>query len=209
MIDFAIYSFVVLFIIIDPIANMPIFSSILEKFNPKYRKPMIKKAVGIAAGTLVLFMLVGNHVFNVLGIKMYSFKIAGGVLLFIIALEMLFGRRTRTESSSEEEDEAKIRNDIVATPLAVPLLTGPGAITAGIVLMNSASSSMEKIFLFISVFLVFFASYVILSESDRLLKILGSTGTRVIVRIMGLLLSAIAVQFVLDGISEAIEGVKG
>jgi multiple antibiotic resistance protein len=209
MIDFAVYSFVVLFIIIDPIANMPIFSSILEKFNPKYRKPMIKKAVGIAAGTLVLFMLVGNHVFNVLGIKMYSFKIAGGVLLFIIALEMLFGRRTRTESSSEEEDEAKIRNDIVATPLAVPLLTGPGAITAGIVLMNSASSSMEKIFLFISVFLVFFASYVILSESDRLLKILGSTGTRVIVRIMGLLLSAIAVQFVLDGISEAIEGVKG
>jgi multiple antibiotic resistance protein len=135
---------------------------------------------------------------------MYSFKIAGGILLFIIALEMLFGRKTRTESSIEEEDELRTREDIIATPLAVPLLTGPGAITAGIVLYNSAKSPLEEIILLLDVMLVFLVSYLILSKSDVIFSALGTTGTKVIVRIMGLVLSAIAVQFVISGIGEAI-----
>jgi multiple antibiotic resistance protein len=206
MIDFAIYSFVVLFIIVDPIANVPVFFSILESFDPSHRKPMIKKAVGIASIVLLTFILLGKYLLDYLGIEMYSFQIAGGILLFIIALEMLLGYRTRTKSSVEEEDEAKRREDVTATPLAVPLLAGPGAITAGIVLFNSAKSPLEVVILVFNVILVFLVSYLILSKFEVIFKVLGNTGTRVIVRIMGLLLAAIAVQFVIDGMGEAIRG---
>jgi multiple antibiotic resistance protein len=204
MIDFLVYSFTVLFIIVDPVANVPIFYSILEKFDPSERKFMVRKAVTIAAIVLIAFIFLGQYIFDFFGVKMYSFKIAGGILLFIIALEMLFGRKTRTESSIEEEDELRTREDIIATPLAVPLLTGPGAITAGIVLYNSAKSPLEEIILLLDVMLVFLVSYLILSKSDVIFSALGTTGTKVIVRIMGLVLSAIAVQFVISGIGEAI-----
>lgn len=202
--SFAVYSFTVLFIIVDPVANVPVFLGILENFKPEARKSIIRKAVLIAAAVLLVFTLAGRYIFQYLGIQMYSFKIAGGVLLFIIALEMLFGRRTRTKSTREEEDEARARDDVAATPLAVPLLTGPGAITTGIVLYNSAATRAEEAVVIGSILLVFFLSYVILSRSSGVFRILGYTGTRVVVRVMGLLLSAIAVQFVINGIKEAI-----
>lgn len=207
MMDFAVYSFTVLFLIVDPIANVPLFFTILEKFDPKHRKPMIKKAVATAAVVLLLFIPLGNYLFEFLGIEMPSFKIAGGILLFIISLEMLFGMRTRTESSAEEEDETKRREDIAATPMAVPLLTGPGAITVGIMLFNSVKSSTEMAILFVNVILVFVVSYIILINSEKIFKALGNVGTRVIVRIMGLLLTAIAVQFIITGIREALAAV--
>lgn len=207
-INYAVYSFIALFIIVDPIVNVPIFVSILENFEAKNRKSMVQKAVVIAAVVLVVFTLLGNYIFQFLGIEMYSFRIAGGILLFIISLEMLFGRRTKTESSVEEEDEARAREDVTITPMAVPLLTGPGAITTGIVLFNSAKTLTNEIILITDILLVFLISYVILARSDYLFKILGRTGTRVVVRIMGLLLSAIAVQFVMTGIEEAVKQVR-
>ncbi len=207
-INYAVYSFIALFIIVDPIVNVPIFVSILENFEAKNRKSMVQKAVVIAAVVLIIFTLLGNYIFQFLGIEMYSFRIAGGILLFIISLEMLFGRRTKTESSVEEEDEARAREDVTITPMAVPLLTGPGAITTGIVLFNSAKTLTNEIILIADILLVFLISYVILARSDYLFKILGRTGTRVVVRIMGLLLSAIAVQFVMTGIEEAVKQVR-
>lgn len=202
--NFAIYSFVTLFIIIDPIANVPVFLSLLENFSPKSRNSIVRKSVIIAAVVLLVFTLAGRFIFDYLGIQMYSFKIAGGVLLFIIALEMLFGRRSKTKSSREEEDEAKRRDDLAATPLAVPLLTGPGAITTGIVLFNSAETRGEEAVIIANILLVFLISYIILSRSAHVFRILGQIGTRVVVRVMGLLLSAIAVQFVITGIKEAV-----
>lgn len=207
-INYAIYSFIALFIIVDPVVNVPIFMSILENFKVESRTAMVRKAVAIAAVVLIVFTLLGNYIFRFLGIEMYSFRIAGGILLFVISLEMLFGRRTKTESSAEEEDEARARDDIAITPMAVPLLTGPGAITTGIVLFNSAKTLANEITLIADILLVFLISYVILTKSDRIFKILGYTGTRVIVRIMGLLLSAIAVQFVITGIEEALRQVR-
>lgn len=207
-INYAIYSFIALFIIVDPVVNVPIFMSILENFKVENRTAMVRKAVAIAAAVLIVFTLLGNYIFKFLGIEMYSFRIAGGILLFVISLEMLFGRRTKTESSAEEEDEARARDDIAITPMAVPLLTGPGAITTGIVLFNSAKTLTNEIILIADILLVFLISYVILARSDYLFKILGRTGTRVVVRIMGLLLSAIAVQFVMTGIEEAVKQVR-
>jgi multiple antibiotic resistance protein len=202
--NFALSSLITLFIIVDPIVNVPIFMAILANFKNSDRKKMVKKAVIIAAIILIIFTLAGYTIFRLFSIEMYSFRIAGGLLLFIISIEMLFGRRPQTKSSAEEEEEALIKEDVVVTPLAVPLLTGPGAITTGIVLFNAANGTINKILLFLDIGLVFLISYFILSRSEKAFEILGKTGTMVIVRIMGLLLAAIAVQFVITGVEEAI-----
>jgi multiple antibiotic resistance protein len=202
--NYVVSSFVALFIIVDPVANVPIFVSLLSSFKPEHRRGMIKRAVVIAATVLILFTVLGAYLLGYLGVEIYSFRIAGGILLFLIALEMLFGRHTATESSVEEEDEAKRREDIVATPLAVPLLTGPGAITAGIVLFNSAPGLVERAALLLDVTFVFLASYVVLIRSEHINNALGKIGTKVITRLMGLILAAIAVQFVVEGVQEAI-----
>jgi multiple antibiotic resistance protein len=205
--NFALYSFITLFIIVDPIVNVPLFMAILANFEKSDRKKMVKKATVIAAIVLIVFTITGDTIFRFLSIEMYSFRIAGGFLLFIISIEMLFGRRPQTKSSAEEEEEALRKEDVVVTPLAVPLLTGPGAITTGIVLFNSADGVLNKSLLFLDIGLVFLISYFILSRSEKAFDILGKTGTMVIVRIMGLLLAAVAVQFVVTGIEEAVTGI--
>ncbi len=201
--SFAVSSFVALFIIVDPIANVPLFVSILSNFPAASRRAMIARANVIAALVLLAFTFLGSVMLRSLGVEVYSFKIAGGILLFIISFEMLFGRRTATETSAEEEIEAKHREDVIATPLAVPFLTGPGAITTGIVLFNSAPGLVELAILIAVILLVFLSSYVILTRSERIYGVLGEIGTKVITRIMGLVLAALAVQFVITGIFEA------
>ncbi|MFQ6136839.1 MAG: MarC family protein, partial [Candidatus Hydrothermarchaeales archaeon] len=174
-------------------------------FKPSERAGMIKRAVTIALIVLIGFVLLGRYIFDFLGVEMYSFQIAGGILLFIIALEMLFGRKSRTENTPEEEREAMGKEDITVTPMAIPLLTGPGAITLGIVLFNNAGNTLEKVVLMGDIVLVFLVSYAILVEANKVFEILGQTGTKVIVRIMGLLLAAIAVQFVISGVIDAMK----
>jgi multiple antibiotic resistance protein len=198
---------VALFAIVDPFANIPIYISILDRFRERDRPAMIREAVLIAFIALFVFTLVGNIVFQFMGITLYSFKIAGGVLLFIIAVEMLFGRKTRTEISDDTLKEE--REDVSIMPLAIPLLTGPGAITTGIVFYNSAATIADKLVVLACIVAVFLLSYVILSQGELIHKKLGKTGNKVIIRIMGLLLSAIAVQFVISGVGEAIKAFSG
>ena len=202
--NFALSSFITFFIIVDPIVNVPLFRAFLSDFDQKTRQNMVKKAVIVAAVVLVVFTLAGNTIFHYLGIEMYSFRIAGGIILFIIAIEMLLGMRPRTKSSAVEEEESMRSEDLVVTPLAVPLLTGPGAITTGIVLFNTASGITDQVILFVVIGLVYLLSYFILSRSEKVFDSLGHTGTMVIVRIMGLLLAAIAIQFMITGIEEAV-----
>ena len=202
--SFALSSFITFFIIVDPIVNVPLFRAFLSDFDQKTRRNMVKKAVIVAAAVLVVFTLAGNTIFHFLGIEMYSFRIAGGIILLIIAIEMLLGRRPGTKSSAVEEEESMRSEDLVVTPLAVPLLTGPGAITTGIVLFNTASGITDQVILFVVIGLVYLLSYFILSRSEKVFDSLGHTGTMVIVRIMGLLLAAIAIQFMITGIEEAV-----
>ncbi len=202
--NFFVSSFIAIFVIVDPIANVPMFASLLSNFKSEHKKEIIRKAVAIATLVLILFTVLGASLLSYLGVEIYSFNIAGGILLFLISLEMLFGRDTATKSSVEEEDEAKKREDIAATPLAVPMLSGPGAITAGIVLFNSAPSPVEQAALLLDIVLVFVVAYVILSKSEPLNNALGKIGTRVLTRLMGLILAAIAVQFVVNGVLEVI-----
>ena len=202
--NFALSSFITFFIIVDPIVNVPLFRAFLSDLDQKTRRNMVKKSVIVAASVLVVFTLAGNTIFHYLGIEMYSFRIAGGIILLIIAIEMLLGRRPGTKSSAAEEEESMRSEDLVVTPLAVPLLTGPGAITTGIVLFNTASGITDQVILFVVIGLVYLLSYFILSRSEKVFDSLGHTGTMVIVRIMGLLLAAIAIQFMITGIEEAV-----
>lgn len=157
-----------------------------------------------AAVSLIILTVAGKRIFEFIGIEMYSFRIAGGVLLFIIAIEMLFGKRSRTETSQEERDDALRRDDVAITPLAIPLITGPGAITTGIMLFNTAGSVENQVSLIGVIILLFAITYVILIKSELVFKIFGNTGTKVIARIMGLILCAISVQFIIDGILEVL-----
>ncbi len=204
--SFLVYSFIALFIIVDPVANVPVFLGMLEGISEAGYRRAVKRASVMAMLVLLIFTYAGAYFFRYLGIELYSFRIAGGVLLFIIAMEMLFGRRTRTELAPEEES---VRADELSiTPLAVPLLTGPGAITTGIVLQSRAQGVEESLMLGIAVVLVFLTSWAILANARRIYLLLGDTGTRVVTRLMGLLLASIAVQFIVDGVREALREVS-
>jgi multiple antibiotic resistance protein len=204
-VTFFIQSFVAFFVIIDAIGNVPIFISLLEPFKEQDRKIVIKRAILIALLTLLVVTFTGNIIFGLLNIKMYSFNIAGGILLMIISIEMLFGRKTLTEKSGDMEEK---KHDLTVTPLAIPLLTGPGAFTTGIVLFHTADTmanpTIKKALLIASILLAFLVSYWVLSKSHVVFKRLGKTGTKVVIRVMGLLLLSLAVQFIINGISEAV-----
>jgi len=197
---FVIKSFVAMFVIVDAFGLIPIFMTLLENYSERDRKAMIDMAIKVATISLIVLTLTGNIIFQILGISIDSFRIAGGIILLIISIEMLFGRRTKT-SSGEIDEIDKV--DIAVTPMAIPLLTGPGAITTGIVLMAEADTMTNVIILLLNIVLVFVISSIIFHRMYLVYRILGRTGVKVLTRIMGLLLAAISVQFVIDGIRGA------
>lgn len=202
-ITFFLQSFVSLFVIVNAIGNVPLFVTLLERFNETEKTAMMKKATIIAAITLLIVTVTGNLFFRLLGIDMFSFTIAGGILLMIISIEMLLGLKTRTQSSTDEERTSSEIDEITVVPLAIPLLTGPGALTTAIVLFDKAGNIHNRIILLGTIVLVFVISYIILVKSKPILSFLGKTGTRVARRIMGLMLLSIAVQFIIKGIVDA------
>jgi len=183
---------------------VPIFVSLLDRFAETEKRSMMKKAAVIAAGTLIVVTVTGNLFFRLLGVELYSFRIAGGILLMIISIEMLLGMKTRTQSSNKEEITSSEMDDVTIVPLAIPLLTGPGALTTGIVLFQSAGHILNRIVLIGAIVLVFVVSYLILVKARPILLFLGQTGTRVARRIMGLMLLSIAVQFIIKGVFDAL-----
>jgi len=202
-ITFFLQSFVSLFVIVNAIGNVPLFVTLLERFDETEKTAMMKKATIIAAITLLIVTVTGNLFFRLLGIDMFSFTIAGGILLMIISIEMLLGLKTRTQSSTDEEQTSSEIDEITVVPLAIPLLTGPGALTTAIVLFDKAGNIQNRIILLGTIVLVFVISYIILVKSKPILSFLGKTGTRVARRIMGLMLLSIAVQFIIKGIIDA------
>jgi multiple antibiotic resistance protein len=202
-VTFFLHSFVSLFVIVNAVGNVPLFVALLERFSEAEKTTMMKKATIIAALALLVVTVTGNLFFRLLGIEMFSFTIAGGILLMIVSIEMLLGLNTRTQSSAAEEKISSEMDEITVTPLAIPLLTGPGALTTGIVLFDTAGNIQNKIILMGTIVLVFVISYIMLSRSKSILTFLGKTGTRVARRIMGLMLLAIAVQFIIKGIFDA------
>ncbi|OPX95903.1 MAG: hypothetical protein A4E62_01296 [Syntrophorhabdus sp. PtaU1.Bin002] len=202
-VQFFLHSFVSLFVIVNAIGNIPIFVTLLERFADSEKRLIMKRATTIAALLLLVVTVTGQLLFRLFGIDMYSFRIAGGILLLIIATEMLLGRETKTQSSEGEAKCSSEMEDITVIPLAIPLLTGPGALTTGIVLFDTAESFVYKMILIGNIVLVFIISYVILTKARTILAFLGKTGTKVAARIMGIVLLSIAVQFIIKGIFDA------
>ena len=194
--------FVSLFLVVDVATNLPIFLSLTEAYSVPDRRSIAKRALLVALGIQLLFVIFGNYIFGYLSIKLYSFSIAGGILLSVVATEMLFGRKSRTEYQEREHQEEK--DNITIVPLAIPLHTGPAAIITGMIIFGRADTLILKgVFVFATV-CVYLASMLVLLKSDIIFKIFRPLGMKVITRVMGLILLTLAVQFVVNGIKEAL-----
>jgi multiple antibiotic resistance protein len=193
--------FVVFFVVVDPISLIPLFAGLTQGASARYKYKMAGKAAAIALGICVLFSLVGARFLGLMGISLNSFRIAGGTLLFLIALDMVFARPSGTRSTSSEQEETKKRDDISVFPLAFPFIAGPGAL-ATILLTAGEVGARSLLFAgFLGVVaLVVATCWVLMLATPRLMKVLGVTGANVVSRLSGVILAALAVQFIVDGI---------
>jgi multiple antibiotic resistance protein len=205
--DFAITALVTLFVVVDPIGLAPTFLAVTEGLPRRARRDVALRASLIAGAILIGTALIGDLLLRALGISLPAFRIAGGLLLFAIAFEMVLGVRIRREGQEAEEAvEERVRN-IAAFPLAIPLLAGPGAITATVLLSGRADGNMLLVGLLLAVVvLVALACLAAFLLAGRLSRLLGLTGNIVLSRLLGVLLAALAVQYVVDGIRALLSG---
>lgn len=197
-------TFVVLFIVIDPVGIAPIFIALTRNESKVYRRKMAIRGTALAAAILLVFFFLGDSLLAALSIGIPAFRIAGGALLFLLAIDMVFARHSGLRSTTtEEQHEAANKHDVSVFPLAFPLIAGPGALTT--VLLMAASRTSLAIFFGMLVILVMVLALALLSllGAPTILRLLGETGTNVISRLLGLLLAALAVQFVIDGVKTA------
>jgi multiple antibiotic resistance protein len=201
-------TFVAVFIVVDPFGIVPFFISLTAGFDARRRRATILKTAAIAFAVLLLFILAGNAILRFLAIQPGSFYIAGGILLFLVSLDLLFGKPGRTKTSPPESREAAgaasvaaaEREDVSIFPLAVPMLAGPGTITTILLYVSAGRGVVEVSVLTACVAVALACAMLTMSLSAAFLRVLGRTGVSVIERIMGILLSGLSVQFVYDGI---------
>lgn len=195
--SFLITSFVTLFVVIDPLGLVPLFIALTRGMAPDHRRAVGLRACVIAALLLTLFGLFGQKLLDFVGISMPAFRIAGGILLFLTALDMLFERRTqRREGQMPDAD-----HDPSVFPLAMPLIAGPGALAAMILLVGQSGPGLQGKAVVLGLMLAVIAViHVLFLAAGPIERALGRTGTIVITRLLGMLLAALSVQFVIDGI---------
>ncbi|MGZ2368877.1 MarC family protein [Ancylomarina sp. YFZ004] len=191
------------FTLINPLGVMPIFMTITGDLNAEQRKKTARKATIVSFFTLVAFAFSGQLLFQFFGISVNSLKIVGGVIFFIMGQDMLQARLSKIKVSDSEITEYV--NDVSITPLAIPLICGPGAITNGIVLMEEAGSFESKMILVGAIFLTCLLTYIILWSSTRIIKFLGDTGNKILMRLMGLIVMVIAVEFFFSGLRPIVQ----
>ena len=195
---FALLAFTSFFTLINPLGTMPVFMSMTADLTDDERNRTAKKASVVSLFTIIAFALTGQLLFKFFGISVDSFRIVGGVIFFIMGMDMLQARLGHVKI--KENEVKSYITDISVTPLAIPMICGPGAITNAIVLMEDANSWAKKMVLFLSIAVVVLITYVVLYSSSKLLKLLGQTGINVMMRIMGLIVMVIAVEFFFSGL---------
>ena len=205
LIETAIYAFVTFFVVLDPLGMGPIFIGLTRGETAAFRRRMAIRGTVIAAILLLTFAFAGDFLLRALGVSIAAFRIAGGVLLFLISFDMLFAHATPIRRTTEREDEeAEAKQDISVFPLAIPLLAGPGGLTSVVLLMGRAGSDpMLEAIVLVVMALVLAIVLAVMLAADRFVRLLGETGTNVIGRVLGIILAALAVQFVIDGLNEA------
>jgi len=186
--------------IVDPFAVIPSFLAMTERDSPAMRRVLARRGAWTCAITLTLFALGGSLIFKLFGITIGAFKIAGGVLIGLNALDMVQARRSSQRETPAEKAEGTAKEDIGILPLGVPMLAGPGAISTVMVLALGSKNWETTATLYFSIALTAFISFLTLSAASMIERRLGQTGMRILTRLMGLVLCAIAVQFIIDGL---------
>lgn len=198
--SFILVTFASIFTIVNPLGAIPTFLTHANDWTAAQMKATARKSSTVMAIVLIAFAFTGTYVFQLMNITMPAFQIAGGILLFSTGFEMMKGAHQRRKLTDEDRREAEMKEDISVIPLAIPLLSGPGAITAVIVLMGQNFDVLNASVVVIGIIATAIVTYIIFSHAQHLFKILGPSGVRVMNRIFGLILSAISVQFVIDGV---------
>lgn len=196
---FLITSFVTLFVIVDPIGLTPLFAAMTQDMKIKLQRQIATRAIIVAFFILVAFALFGDAILSFAGISMPAFRIAGGILLFITALDMLFERRTKRREGQKDEE---LRDDTSVFPLAIPLIAGPGSIATVILLAGNTNVENSLIWTFGVIAAVLSSVFAMFLTAPLIQRALGKTGINVTTRLLGMLLAALAVQFVMDGIAD-------
>jgi len=196
--------FVVLFIVVDPLGVAPLFASLTRGAGVAAQRHMALRATTLATAILLVFFFVGDGLLRLLGIGIPAFRIAGGALLFLLAIDMVFARQSGLRSATEREQaEAEHKRDISVFPLAFPLIAGPGALTTVLLMSASAGGLGVRAGMVAVVLAVSGLSLLALLAAGRILRLIGETGANVLSRLFGLVLTALAVQYMLDGIHAA------
>lgn len=201
--DTIVYSFIALAVIVDPIGTAVLFAGMTAGSGEPHRKRMAIRAVVLAGILLAAFAFAGELLLGIMGIGLPAFRIAGGILLFMLATDMVLARQTGLRSlTSMEDEEAESRADISVFPLAFPLIAGPGAMTSIVLLMGRTENDPARVLAVFAVLAVVLAlTLALLLMGEKLRAALGVTGGNVISRVLGIVLAALAVQFVLDGLA--------
>jgi len=201
LIELFISAFVTLFVVIDPPGCAPIYASMTTGANSAQRRSMALRAVVIATFILLIFALWGKQVLGVLGIQLDSFRIAGGIMLFLIAMDMVFEKRTqRREDRAQKIAETPEVEDVSVFPMAMPMIAGPGSIATVMLLMARADGITERLAVIAALAAVLILMLGALLAAGPLMKLLGQRIEAVITRLLGVLLAALAAQFVIDGL---------
>ncbi|MBQ2263372.1 MAG: MarC family protein [Loktanella sp.] len=195
-----IAAFTTLFIIMDPPGLAPVFIALTQGMTPSQRRVIAIRACIVAGCLLMLFLFVGEALLGFIGISMDAFRIAGGVLLFLTALDMLFQRRQARREDNAAEGQAEHQDDPSVFPLALPLIVGPGAITTVILLAGNSPSAADYGAISGVVFAVLIITFLSFLAAPMIERVLGKTGLNILTRVLGMLLAALAVQFVMDGL---------
>jgi multiple antibiotic resistance protein len=199
------YSFLALsslFVILDPIATVPAFVAMTPTDPPATKLRMARLACCVACGVLMVFAAMGNVIFHVMGITLPAFQIAGSILLLRIALDMLYARRSEARETEEEVAEGTAKDDIAITPLGVPMLAGPGAISTALILLNQANGILQVLALFASIAIVCLAGYWVFWMAVRGAHYLSPLALKLVTRLFGLLLASVAVQFIINALQQ-------
>jgi multiple antibiotic resistance protein len=198
-------AFVTLMVVIDPPGCAPIFAGLTADATPAHRRAMAIRAVLIAAGILLFFGLLGEDLLRALGISLSAFRVAGGIMLFLIAIDMVFERRTeRRENRAQEVSADEEHEDISVFPMAIPMIAGPGSIASVMLLMARSDGLVESLVVIGALVLTLLLTLIALLAAGPLMRLLGRRMEAMITRILGVILAALAAQFVLDGIERSL-----
>jgi multiple antibiotic resistance protein len=205
--SFALLAFTSFFTLINPLGVIPIFVAMTTDLDEKDRAKTARKASFVSLLTIVIFALTGQLLFKFFGISVNSFRMVGGIIFFFMGMDMLQARLTRTKL--KESEVKSYVNDISITPLAIPMICGPGAITNAIVLMEDAAGFDQKVILLAAIFVVMLITYLGLKFSSKITTLIGETGNNVMMRLMGLIVMVIAVEFFFAGLKPIIKDIIG